>query len=431
MDALSTSRDQGAAPVRRRGRPARLHDGRARAGVLPDRRAVLLRAPRPRTRRAARCSAPSRRRATSSTSTTSARSPSGSSPACSRPSASCSKLGVPVKTRHNEVAPGAVRARADLRELERRLRPPAADDAGDAERRPPLRARLPAAREAVRRRQRLGQAQQLVDGHRHGPQPARARARRRDENAQFLFFCAAVIQAVNKHQALLRASRRERRPGPPPRRQRGAAGDHLDLPRRRAREGVYETIATGKGRRVEEGPPGPGHAGAAARCRCTAATATAPRRSPSPATSSSSARWARACRSASPNTVLNTIVAEAIDDAGRAAREALKTARATSRTRRSRRRQATLGGATSEIVFDGDGYSDAWHAGGREARPDEPAHDARRAAVLRRQADGRRVREVQGAHRARARGALRGLRRAVRGRSSTSRARPRRRSRAR
>ena len=68
-----------------------------------------------------------------------------------------------------------VRDRADLRELERRLRPPAADDAGAAERRAPLRARLPAAREAVRRRQRLGQAQQLVDGHRHGHQPARAR----------------------------------------------------------------------------------------------------------------------------------------------------------------------------------------------------------------------------------------------------------------
>ena len=36
-----------AAAVRRRGGHARVHDGRARAGVLPDRRAVLLRAPRP------------------------------------------------------------------------------------------------------------------------------------------------------------------------------------------------------------------------------------------------------------------------------------------------------------------------------------------------------------------------------------------------
>ena len=75
--------------------------------------------------------------------------------------------------------PGPVRDRADLRELERRLRPPAADDADDAERRPQVRARLPAAREAVRRRQRLRQAQQLVDGHRHRPQPDGARATRR------------------------------------------------------------------------------------------------------------------------------------------------------------------------------------------------------------------------------------------------------------
>ena len=60
-----------------------------------------------------------------------------------------------------------VRAGADLRELQRRRRPPAADDADHAERGPPLRPGLPAAREALRRRQRLGQAQQLVDGHRH------------------------------------------------------------------------------------------------------------------------------------------------------------------------------------------------------------------------------------------------------------------------
>ena len=47
MDALSTSAVARADAARRRGRQPRLHDGRARAGVLPDRRAVLLRAPRP------------------------------------------------------------------------------------------------------------------------------------------------------------------------------------------------------------------------------------------------------------------------------------------------------------------------------------------------------------------------------------------------
>ena len=70
--------------------------------------------------------------------------------------------------------PQPVRDRPGLRAHQRRLRPPDADDAGAAEHRAPLRARLPAAREAVRRRQRVGQAQQLVDGHRHRPQPARA-----------------------------------------------------------------------------------------------------------------------------------------------------------------------------------------------------------------------------------------------------------------
>ena len=89
------------------------------------------------------------------------------------------KLGVPIKTRHNEVAPGAVRGRADLRELQPRLRPPAPDDAGAPERRAQLRPRLPAAREAVRRRQRLGQAQQLVDGHRRRARTCSSPATRR------------------------------------------------------------------------------------------------------------------------------------------------------------------------------------------------------------------------------------------------------------
>ena len=61
-----------------------LDDGRVvlrrRAGVLPDRPALLPRPPRPAQRRVAPCSAPSRRRARSSTTTTSAPSPSGCSP---------------------------------------------------------------------------------------------------------------------------------------------------------------------------------------------------------------------------------------------------------------------------------------------------------------------------------------------------------------
>ena len=99
-----------------------------------------------------------------------------------------------------------VRDRADLRELQRRHRPPAAHDAGHAERGPALRAGLPAAREAVRRRQRLGQAQQLVDGHRHGRQPARAGRHAAREHPVPVLLQRRSSRAVNKHQALLRAS---------------------------------------------------------------------------------------------------------------------------------------------------------------------------------------------------------------------------------
>ena len=52
--------------------------------------------------------------------------------------------------------------------------------------------------------------------------------------------------------------------------------------------------------------------------------------------------------------------------------------------------------------------------GGRAPRAGEPAHDARRAAVADRGPDGRGLRALQGALPARARGALRGVRRAVR-----------------
>ena len=94
------------------------------------------------------------------------------------------KLGVPVKTRHNEVAPNQYEIAPDVRGHQRRLRPPDADDAGAPEHGPPLRPRLPAAREAVRRRQRLGQAQQLVDGHRHRRTTCSSRARRRTRTSR-------------------------------------------------------------------------------------------------------------------------------------------------------------------------------------------------------------------------------------------------------
>ena len=86
------------------------------------------------------------------------------------------RLGIPAKTRHNEVAPAqfelapvfeATSVGSDHNMIVMNT------DAPD--RRPARPGRAPA-REAVRRRQRLGQAQQLVDGHRRGREPARARA---------------------------------------------------------------------------------------------------------------------------------------------------------------------------------------------------------------------------------------------------------------
>ena len=120
------------------------------------------------------------------------------------------------------------------------------------------------------------------------------------DNIHFLFFCAAVIQAVNKHQGLLRASvaniGQDHRLGAneaPPAIISIFLGGELDK--------VFEAIATGEG---DPNTPASflelGDRRCCRRCRWTAATATGPRRSPSPATNSSSGRWARACRSPSP-----------------------------------------------------------------------------------------------------------------------------------
>ena len=203
------------------------------------------------------------------------------------------RLGVPVKTRHNEVAPGqyeiaplfepshiASDHQMLIMETLKRVAPA-------------LRAPGAAAREALRRRQRLGQAQQLVHVHRHRREPARPAGRDAHQHA--------VPGVPRRHDprgghprrpaAGLDRLRRER---PPARRQRGAAGDHLGLPRRDAlghpgagREGPAEAHHPRRHAR-------PGRQDPAAAARGTPATATGPRRSRSPGTSSSSAPWAPA-----------------------------------------------------------------------------------------------------------------------------------------
>ena len=71
--------------------------------------------------------------------------------------------------------PGPVRDRPRVREGQRRHRPPAAADGDPAPGRREVRHGVPAAREALRRHQRLGQARQLLAGQRDPGQPAQPR----------------------------------------------------------------------------------------------------------------------------------------------------------------------------------------------------------------------------------------------------------------
>ncbi len=277
--------------------PARLHHRRPRAGVLPDRRALLLRAPRPGHDR------PHAVRRQAAEGPRARRPLLRLDPRARARVHARGRAGAGQARRADQDPPqrgraGAVRGRADLRELQRRLRPPAADDAGAAERRAPLRPRLPAAREALRRRQRLGQAQQLVDGHRHGRRTCSSRATRRTRTCSS---CSSARPSSRRSTSTSSCCARRSR-----RRARTTGSGANEAPPAiisiflgAELEKVFDAIETGSGdaatpqtylraRRL----------GAAARCRSTAATATGPRRSPSPATSSSSARSARRCRSA-------------------------------------------------------------------------------------------------------------------------------------
>ena len=225
-----------AATARERGRRARLHDDRAGAGVLPDRRELLLRAPRPRHHRAhaVRRQAAQGPRARRPLLRLDPRARAGLH---ARRRARDGQARDPDQDASQRGRAGPVRGRAGVRELQRGVRSPAALHAAAAERGAPLPADVPAAREAVRGRQRLGQAQQLVVRDRHGRQPARAgRHAAREPPVPVLLHGGARCRRFAPG-AVARLDRLPR-PGPPAGRERGAAGDHLDLPRRRAAEGL-------------------------------------------------------------------------------------------------------------------------------------------------------------------------------------------------
>ena len=78
------------------------------------------------------------------------------------------------------------------------------------------------------------------------------------------------------------------------------------------------------------------------------------------------------------NTVLNTIVAESIDEMSDKLEAAVKDGKDLDDAVLEVVREYYVG--NKRIVFDGDGYSEEWHAGGRQARAVGPQDDARRAA---------------------------------------------------
>jgi glutamine synthetase len=179
------------------------------------------------------------------------------------------------------------------------------------------------------------------------------------DNLNFLFFCAAVIQAVNKHQGLLRASvaniGQDHRLGAneaPPAIISIFLGAEL--------EKVFEAISSGEGDPHTPGsflelgasvlPPLPMHGG--------------DRNRTSPFAFTGNKFEFRALGSsmslAFPNTVLNTIVAESIDQMADSLEKKLGSGMDKAEAVTAVVKEAYDG--SKQICFMGDNYDDAWHA---------------------------------------------------------------------
>jgi len=179
------------------------------------------------------------------------------------------------------------------------------------------------------------------------------------DNLQFLFFCTAVIQAVNRHQALLRASI-------------ASAGQDHRLGANEAPPAiisiflgaellkVFEAIESGSadggtekgflGLGTEVLPPLPMHGG--------------DRNRTSPFAFTGNKFEFRAVGSSAslslPNTVLNTIVAESLDSLAADLEKAIEGGQALEEAVPSIVRSAWT--ANKAVVFEGDNYSEEWHA---------------------------------------------------------------------
>jgi glutamine synthetase len=179
------------------------------------------------------------------------------------------------------------------------------------------------------------------------------------ENAQFLFFCAAVIQAVNNHQALLRASvanvgqdhRLGANEAPP-----AIMSIFLGAELRK----VFDAIESGSGDAATPGstlglgtpvlPPLPMHGG--------------DRNRTSPFAFTGNKFEFRAVGSSAslafPNTVLNTIVAEAIDSLAEDLENAINAGKEPNEAVTDVVKASY--GANKQIIFEGDNYDEEWHA---------------------------------------------------------------------
>jgi len=179
------------------------------------------------------------------------------------------------------------------------------------------------------------------------------------ENLQFLFFCTAVIQAVNTHQALLRASIAS--PGQDHRLGANEAPPAIiSIFLGAELQKVYGAIETGKAQASKPGsflglgtpvlPALPMHGG--------------DRNRTSPFAFTGNKFEFRALGSSSspalPNTVLNTIVAEAVDELAEKLKAAMKTAGGSLEKALTKVVKESWA-VNKQVVFDGDNYSEAWH----------------------------------------------------------------------